>query len=163
MSDLSLTPFYDTSYLSSSVETIKDSVEDSSSVTFHDLLDAYNAFADRLQSQNEFLVLQDHDARFPALECITLYKPAFLQALRRDIGLAHTDSSIDVRAAPPYKDFPGTISVDSRSDLIQRARDSFLCYSALCALASIFKYPALFSLFTCRSPVIRPRDESDER
>jgi len=153
MSDFSLTPFYDISYLSSSVETIKDSVEDSSSVTFHDLLDAYDAFADRLGSQDEFLVLQDHDARFPAFKCIILYKPAFLQALRRDIGLAHADPSIDVRA-PPYEDFfPDAILADRRADPIQRARDSFLCHYALCALASIFKYPALLSFFTCRCPV----------
>ena len=163
MSHLSPTPLHDVAYLSSLVETIKDSIADNSSVTFHDLLDAYSTLVERLESQDETLVLQDAAAHFAALECISLDKLAFLQALRRDVGRAHTDPSIDA-CAPPYEYFiSNTISSDRRTDAIQRARDSMLlCNYALCALQCIFKYPAVFLLFTCGCPIIFLGDESDK-
>ncbi|KAL4069880.1 hypothetical protein V8B97DRAFT_554968 [Scleroderma yunnanense] len=140
-------PFDDTSFLLSSVETIKDSVEDCSSVSFHDLLDAYNTLSNRLEFQRQFPILQNDAAHFPAFECIIRHKAALLEALRRDISLAHTDS-IDVRSRPFEDFFSNTTLPDSKLDPMQRARNSSLCNYALCALASIFKYPSVFSLFT---------------
>ncbi|KAI6039331.1 hypothetical protein EDC04DRAFT_3009874 [Pisolithus marmoratus] len=150
MSDHPSTPLHDTLYLLSTIETIKDSLADSSSVSSHDLLDAYNTLSRRLKSQSQ--ALQESATSFSAFECITSNRKDLFEAFRRDIGLAHIDPfSTDQprRDAPRDLFLSFTHSADIGSIQIQRARDfSCLCNHALSTLAVIFKFPSLFSLFT---------------
>ncbi|KIN99597.1 hypothetical protein M404DRAFT_30266 [Pisolithus tinctorius Marx 270] len=144
------TPLHDTSYLLSAIETITDSLQDSSSVSSNDLLDAYNTLSGRLKSQSQ--ALQEPATSFPAFECITLNRKDLFEAFRRDIGLAHIDPfSADhpPRRAPKDLFLSDTRSAEIGSIQIQCARDfSSLCNYALSTLAVIFKFPSLSSLFT---------------
>lgn len=144
------TPLHDTSYLLSAIETITDSMQDSSSVSSNDLLDAYNTLSGRLKSQSQ--ALQEPATSFPAFECITLNRNDLFEAFRRDIGLAHIDPfSADHPPRRPPKDLflSDTRSAEIGSIQIQCARDfSCLCNYALSTLAVIFKFPSLSSLFT---------------
>ncbi|KAI6129803.1 hypothetical protein EDD16DRAFT_1157120 [Pisolithus croceorrhizus] len=89
MNDLPSTPLHDPSYLLSAIETIKNSLEDCSSVSSHDLLDAYNTLSRRLKSESQ--ALQESTTSFPAFECIASNRDHLFKAFRRDTGFAHID------------------------------------------------------------------------
>ncbi|KAH7885264.1 hypothetical protein F5I97DRAFT_2032165, partial [Phlebopus sp. FC_14] len=142
-------PLEDTSYLLSAVETITDSVQDRSFASVHDLMDAYSTFSNRIRSQSQ--VLQSCDKPFPAFDCLVHHKAAFIQALRRDIGLAHSDPLfISSRSRSYGESLPDAAAITHvTSDTRQYARNtSLLCNYALCSLGVIIKFPAFNSLFT---------------
>ncbi|KAF9241176.1 hypothetical protein BU15DRAFT_73648 [Melanogaster broomeanus] len=140
----------DPSYLLSPIETITDSFHEHSSTSVHDLLDAYSTFSSRIRSHNQ--MLRDCARPLPSLDCLRVNKDDFLQALRRDIGFAHIDIlSIFSRSRPSLDEamFGGSIHASIKVDARQRARDSSsLCVHALCAIATIFRFPAFHSLFS---------------
>lgn len=146
-------PLEDPSYLLSTVETIVDSINDRSLISAHDLLDAYNTFSSRIRFQSQ--ALQDCDRQLPALDCLKLHNDVFLQALQRDIRLAHVDPFLALLRPTISSDeaiHTGPSLTNTRIDAKQCARNSsLLCNHALCALAAIFRFPALYSLFhsTC--------------
>ncbi|KAI6129934.1 hypothetical protein EDD17DRAFT_1752711 [Pisolithus thermaeus] len=150
MNDLPSTPLHDPSYLLSAIETIKNSLEDCSSVSSHDLLDAYNTLSRRLKSESQ--ALQESTASFPAFECIASNRDHLFKAFRRDTGFAHIDPfSTDKPICRAPKDLllPSIRSAEMGSIQIQRARDlSCLCNYALSTLAVVFKFVSLSSLFT---------------
>ncbi|KAI6027647.1 hypothetical protein BKA83DRAFT_246665 [Pisolithus microcarpus] len=149
MSDHPSTRLHDPSYLLSAIETIKDSLEDCSSVSSHDLLDAYNTLSRRLQSESR--TLQESTASFPAFECVALNRNYLFEAFRRDIGFAHIDpfSTDNPPDRAPRDLLLSSMRSAEGSVQIQRARDlSCLCNYALCTLAVMFKFLSLSSLFT---------------
>ncbi|KAI6114400.1 hypothetical protein F5141DRAFT_1106378 [Pisolithus sp. B1] len=150
MNDLPSTPLRDPSYLLSAIETIKNSLEDCSSVSSHDLLDAYNTLSRRLKSESQ--ALQESTTSFPAFECIASNRDHLFKAFRRDIGFAHIDPfSTDKPSSRAPKDLllSSIRSAEMGSIQIQRARDlSCLCNYPLSTLAVIFKFVSLSSLFT---------------
>lgn len=149
MNDSLSSPLDDSSYCFSVVETLRDSVEDCSSVSFHDLLDAYNTLVRKVQSQGQ--ALQACDKQPPAFKCFLSCASILFQAFRRDIRLAHVDPlSADV-SFPFSQERRSPYNTDSLANLKQRARNlSILCSYALSALAVVFRFTALFSLFTGR-------------
>ncbi|KAH0832070.1 hypothetical protein J3R83DRAFT_12978 [Lanmaoa asiatica] len=140
-------PLEDPSYLLSIVETITDSLHEQSSASIHDLLDAYATFANRVRSQCQ--LLEACNTLLPALAPLKIHKDAFIRALRRDVRLAHTDPlSTLSRPRLLWDDLSFGSSIHIKVDAKQYARDSSsLCHHALCALATIFRFPAFHFVF----------------
>ncbi|KIK91247.1 hypothetical protein PAXRUDRAFT_830994 [Paxillus rubicundulus Ve08.2h10] len=140
----------DPSYLLSAVETVTDSFHEHSSISTHDLLDAYSTFSSRIRSQSQ--VLQDGNRRLPSLDCLRDHKDTFIRALRRDVCVAHINSFSTFSPSPLSSDEAmsgGSIHANIGIDTKQHARNSsLLCVHALCALATVFRFPALHYLFT---------------
>ncbi|KAG2361697.1 hypothetical protein BDR07DRAFT_1461296 [Suillus spraguei] len=140
------TPLHDTTYLTSPLDSIVNSLEPNSLHSNHDLLDAYNTFSNRIRAEAQ--ELQQSSALLPALEFLRIKAHAFSQALRRDIALAHIDPFI------PPRVFTSGESLLSESrkptaDVVKHAGDlSALCQQALCALSDVFRFHNLYSLFS---------------
>jgi hypothetical protein len=140
----------DPAYLLSAVETITDSFHEHSSISAHDLLDAYSTFSSRIRSQSQ--VLQDCNKRLPSLDCLRIHKDIFIRALRRDVCVAHINPFSAFSRSPLSSDEAmsgGSIHANISIDAKQHAKNSSsLCVHALCALATVFRFPALHYLFT---------------
>ncbi|KAG2342192.1 hypothetical protein BDR05DRAFT_1060484 [Suillus weaverae] len=140
------TPLHDTTYLTSPLQSIVNSLEPNSLHSNHDLLDAYNTFSNRIRA--EALELQQSCASLPALEFLRIKAHAFSQALRRDIALAHIDPFIPPRRCSSEESlFPEPRQLTA--DVVKHAGDSSaLCQQALCALSGVFRFHNLYSLFS---------------
>ncbi|KAG1774913.1 hypothetical protein EV702DRAFT_475118 [Suillus placidus] len=139
-------PLHDTTYLTSPLQSIVNSLEPNSLHSNHDLLDAYNTFSNRIRA--EALELQQSCASLPALEFLRINAHTFSQALRRDIALAHIDPFIPPRTCSSGESlFSG--HRQSTADVVKHAGDSSaLCQQALCALSDVFRFHNLYSLFS---------------
>lgn len=122
------------------VRTVVDSLHDHSSTSVHDLLDAYATFAHRVRSHTH--LLDACDTLPPALAPLKTHGDTFVRALRRDVRLAHID--------------PLSHEHSIKADAKQHARDSSaLCHHALCAITTIFRFPAFHFVFPGMSSLIR--------
>lgn len=150
-------PLEDPSYLLSIVETISDSLHEQSSTSIHDLLDAYATFANRVRSQSQ--VLDACDTLLPALSPLKIHKDTFIRALRRDVRLAHIDplSALSRHRLSLDDTLLGSsMHLNIKVDAKQYARDSSsLCHHALCALTTIFRFPAFHLVFPGMSSLIQ--------
>lgn len=136
----------DPSYLLSTIELLTDSLHEQSSVSIHDLLDAYATFVNRIRSQGQLLQLGD--TLLPALAVLKPHKDAFIRALRRDVRLAHIDP-LSPRLSLHELSFESGIHLNINIVTKQYARDSSsLCHHALCALTTIVRFPAFYSVFS---------------
>lgn len=139
------TPLHDTTYLTSPLQSIINSLEPNCLHSNHDLLDAYNTFSNRIRAEAQGL--QQSSAPLPALEFLRTKAHAFSQALRRDIALAHIDPFIPPPAFTPVE----SLFSEARqltADVVEHAGDSSaLCQQALCALSEVFRFRNLYSLF----------------
>ncbi|OJA17203.1 hypothetical protein AZE42_00201 [Rhizopogon vesiculosus] len=137
----------DPTYLKSPLESILNSLQPNSPHSNHDLLDAYSTFSNRIRAEAQ--ELQQTATSLPALESLHMNSHSFSQALRRDISIAH----IDPFALPTPTFTPGDSLLSgprkSTVDVVKHAGDmSALCQQALCALSAVFRFPALYSLFS---------------
>ncbi|KAG2037796.1 hypothetical protein BDR03DRAFT_919410 [Suillus americanus] len=139
-------PLHDSTYLTSPLESIVNSLEPNSLHSNHDLLDAYKTFSNRIRA--EALELQQSSASLPALEFLRTKTHAFSQALRRDIALAHIDPFIPPRALSSGES-PPSGPRQSTANVVKHAGDSSaICQQALCALSDVFRFHNLYSLFS---------------
>jgi hypothetical protein len=146
ISPVHMNPLHDTTYFTSPVESIVNSLEPNSLHSNHDLLDAYNTFSNRIRA--EALELQRNSDPLPALEFLRTKAHAFSQALKRDIALAHIDPFIPPRTLTSGESI-FTEPRQSTADVVRHAGDSSaLCQQALCALSDVFRFHSLFSLFS---------------
>ena len=142
----------DPSCLRSPVLVLTDSLRDQSPVSIHDLLDAYATFALRIRIHGQLLSVSD--TLLPALAFLRTRKDDFVCALRRDVRLAHTDPFPALFPPDDIRFEPG-IHLNISIPAMQYARDSSsLCHHALCALTTIFRFPAFFSILSGVSPLI---------
>jgi hypothetical protein len=140
------TLLHDTTYLTSPLQSIINSLKPNSPHSNHDLLDAYNTFSNRIRA--EALELQQSSASLPALEFLRINAHVFSQALRRDIALAHIDPFIPPRAFTLGESLFSEAR-QSTVDVVEYAGDSSaLCQLALCALSEVFRFRNLYSLFS---------------
>lgn len=132
----------DPSYLLATIQTLSDSLHEQSAVSTHDLLDAYTTFSNRIRSQGHLLRLSD--THLTALAFLKIHKDIFVRALRRDVFLAHIDpfsfgeTSFESGIHPNIDTVTKQYAADSSS----------LCHHALCALTTIFRFPAFQSVFS---------------
>ncbi|KAG1822874.1 uncharacterized protein BJ212DRAFT_1477283 [Suillus subaureus] len=141
-----MNPLHDTTYLTSPLESIVNSLEPNSLHSNHDLLDAYNTFSNRIRAEAQ--ELQQSSASLPALESLRAKAPGFSQALRRDLALAHIDPFIPPRALTSGESLLSGPR-QSTADVVKHAGDSSaICQQALCALSDIFRFHNLYSLFS---------------
>ena len=146
-------PLQDPSYLLSIVEIIADSLHERSSASIHNLLDAYATFVNRVRSQRQ--LLEACDALLPALDPLRVHKDSFIRALRRDVRLAHTDPFSTSSRPRSSLDEISSIHLNIRIETKQYARDSsLLCHHALCALTTIFRFPAFHFAFSGKFSLI---------
>ncbi|KAG1885022.1 hypothetical protein F4604DRAFT_1729088 [Suillus subluteus] len=139
-------PLHDTTYLTSPLESIVNSLEPNSLHSNHDLLDAYNTFSNRIRAEAQ--ELQQSSASLSALEFLRTKAHAFSQALRRDIALAHIDPFIPPRALTSGESLLSGPR-QSTADVVKHAGDSSaICQQALCALSDVFRFHNLYSLFS---------------
>ncbi|OAX38765.1 hypothetical protein K503DRAFT_740676 [Rhizopogon vinicolor AM-OR11-026] len=137
----------DPTYLKSPLESILNSLQPDSTHSNHDLLDAYSTFSNRIRA--EARELQQTATSLPALECLHMNSHSFSQALKRDIAIAHIDPF--VFPTPNFTPGDSLLSGPRQStvDVVKHAGDmSALCQQALCALSAVFRFPALYSLFS---------------
>lgn len=151
-------PLQDPSYLLSIVQIIAESLYNQSSASIHNLLDAYATFVNRVRAQSH--LLQDCDTLLPALDPLRIHKDDFVRALRRDVRLAHIDPFSNLSHTRSSLDeilFGSSIYLNIGINTKQYARDSsLLCHHALCALATIFRFPAFHSAFPGMFGMIPP-------
>ncbi|KAG0704225.1 hypothetical protein DFH29DRAFT_912381 [Suillus ampliporus] len=139
-------PLQDTTYLKSPLECIVNSLEPNSVHSNHDLLDAYSTFSNRIRAEAQ--ELQRSSTSLSALELLRIKAHAFSQALRRDITLAHIDPFAATRTFASGESLLSGPR-QSTADVVKHAGDSSaLCQQALCALAAVFRFPNLHSLFS---------------
>lgn len=140
----------------STVETITDSLHEKSFTSIHDLLDAYATFANRLRSQSQRL---DACGALPhALAPLKTHKDKFIRALRRDARLAHIDPLSTPRSSLDDTLLGNSMYLHVKVHARQYTRDSSsLCHHALCALTTIFRFPAFHFVFPGMSDLIRLR------
>jgi len=142
-----MTHLQDPTYLKSPIESILSSLEPNSLHSNHDLIDAYGTFSNRIRAKAH--ELQQSSSTLPALQCLHLNARAFSQALRRDISIAHIDPFVSI--SPTFTPGESLLSGprESTADVVKHAGNmSVLCQQALCALSAIFRFPALYSLFS---------------
>ncbi|KAG9315759.1 hypothetical protein JVU11DRAFT_3408 [Chiua virens] len=143
-----MTPLQDPCYLLSVVQTLSDSLQEPTSTSTHDLLDAYATFSNRIRSLSQSL--QTCHALPPALTPLKSHTDAVVQAFRRDLRLAYIDPFVSYPLLssdeiPLQRNLHLSINIDTK----QYARDaSSLCHYALCALTAIFRFPAFHLAFS---------------
>jgi hypothetical protein len=151
-------PLQDPSYLLSIVEIIADSLHERSSASIHNLLDAYATFVNRVRSQSQ--LLETCDTLLPAFDPLRIHKDGFFRALRRDVRLAHIDPFSTLSRPRSSLDevlFGSSSHLNVKAETKQYARDSSsLCHHALCALTTIFRFPAFHFAFPGMSSLILP-------
>ena len=131
-------------YLFSAVDTLTYA-----SVSVHDLLDAYATFTNRVILHAHLL---QGETPPPAMTLLRTHKDDLVRALRRDVRRA--------LIGPLDLSFEG-------AKIVSEQDASWLCHHALCALTTIFQFPAFHSVFsgmftgiTCQSALTLCRARS---
>jgi hypothetical protein len=140
------TPINSLDYFESPIETLVHSVAPNSDLSFHDLADAYATLSTRIRSQSQEIV---KDQPFPALRPLKEHSNAILQCLRRDMKQALIDSFLDkTTSCESILSDLGSFSEET----IEYARNqSVLSHSALRFVCDLFRFAALYSIFSSRS------------
>ncbi|EIW80983.1 hypothetical protein CONPUDRAFT_72825 [Coniophora puteana RWD-64-598 SS2] len=135
------TPLDDPTYLQSPLHTLADSFKLGSHVDVPSLLDAYDTFVHRVKSQAQGF--QERLGEIPAAKQIRQQSSDVIQALRRDIGLAHYD---------PIGNLATCGSPESRllsEDCLKAAKEaSLICQRALCLWHIVIHFRAISEQFS---------------
>jgi hypothetical protein len=140
------TPITSLDYFESPIETLVHSAAPTSDVSFHDLADAYATLSTRIRSQSQEIVKYQP---CPALRPLQEHSNTILQCLRRDMKLALVDCFLEKTSSGE------SILSDLASlseETVEYARNqSVLSHSALRFVCDLFRFTALYSIFSSRS------------
>jgi hypothetical protein len=129
-------------YFRSPIETLSDSLTYESSISLHDLIDAYSTLSMRIRSQSATIVHVDNN--HIALRPLKLFSGEIYQCLRRDIRIALDD--------PFSEDFMTPKFLDVETDNVKYARDVLaLSLHSLRFISDLFRFQALHSMFSSES------------
>ncbi|KAJ7134791.1 hypothetical protein C8R44DRAFT_771481 [Mycena epipterygia] len=134
-------------YFMSPAETILESTgPNAHDVSFHDLIEAYNTFSNRIRSQ--IRVILSVDAPQPALVSLKEYSHEMGKALRRDLKRIREQPSPQSRRTSFLDESFQSITEADEED-IRVARDlALLGHHVLRFLSEIFSFPPLYSIFS---------------
>ena len=137
-------PLMPSTYLSSPLDTILESLHDPAYVSPHDLVEAYNVISMRIRSQSQVIMHTKH--RLPAFTLLGEHASLLAQALSRDVRRALSHPSSGFRTPAPFAS--SSTNPPMTNNDIQYARDlSILCHHALRLLSDVFSFEPLHSLF----------------
>jgi|ERR1700722_929741 len=137
-------------YLTSPINTLLESLDDSNRISFHDLLDAYHTLATRIRRQIH--VIASSDSPLLALTPLKFHSTNVLRAFRRDIRQVVLD--------PLSGTVPPTLFANESSstlgcrigqvEMTRHMKDRVsLCHHTLRVISLIFKFSALQTIFHC--------------
>jgi hypothetical protein len=136
-----ITPMDFPAYFRSPIETLSDSLTYGSSVSLHDLTDAYSTLSMRIRSQSGTIVHVDKN--HIALRPLKLFSGELYQCLRRDIRIALDDPFSNT------EDFMTPKLLDVETDNVKYARDVLaLSLHSLRFISDLFRFQALHSMFS---------------
>ena len=145
-------PMQNVAFLKSPIETLLESTEIDSldHLSQHDLLEAYNTLQTRIRFQIQVICESDQDLL--AWNVVKLYSSQVLQVLRRDIRRALGGPSSPRKSSS----LGGSIlsnNIEMTADEIKVATDlSLVCHQSLRLLSDLFRFPALYSIFSSMLP-----------
>lgn len=140
---LLLIPFYFSSPLNTLLESLHD--PDCNQIMFHDIMEAYDSFSDRIRSVAKPLMqVQTTDTAHPALKIIGECSSDLVQVLKRDLRRAASPSSQSQQSFHMYSYGSNGTSLNAYHAL-DFAR---LAEHALCLISDICIFKALYSLFS---------------
>ncbi|CAL1712298.1 unnamed protein product [Somion occarium] len=138
-------------YFRSPVCTLVASLEDEyhEVVSFHDVCQAYDLLCLRIQRIAEALLTHVNPVP-PVLTCLQKYSSSIARCLRRDINCAFTYPLTD--PPRPNRQIPDSVPLlfhNPPDDEVKVAEDaSAICQHAIRLASIMFKFPALFNLFS---------------
>ncbi|GLB45466.1 hypothetical protein LshimejAT787_2300260 [Lyophyllum shimeji] len=143
-------PVMCSSYLSSPIETLLESLDDHDLeyITSHDITEAYSTLSTRIRSQARAILRPDRT--LPALVPIREHAASIARALRRDIRRALVDPIHHTRkSSSPFGSYYTEMAITDHET--QYARDvTTLCHHSLRVVSLIFAFEILYSLFPVR-------------
>ncbi|KAJ7505135.1 hypothetical protein B0H11DRAFT_1977000 [Mycena galericulata] len=146
-SDGADSPLTSPAYFMSPAETLLESMgPNADDISFHDLIEAYNTFSDRIRSQIRTIL--NVAAPHPALVSLREYTHQMVQALRRDLKHTREETASNPRRTSlADNSFLATAELDEEE--VRVSRDlALLNHQVLRFLSDIFSFPPLYSIFS---------------
>ena len=140
---LLLIPFYFSSPLNTLLESLHD--PDCNQVMFHDIMEAYDCFSDRIRSVAKPLQVQTIHEDHPALKIIGECSSGLVQVLKRDLRRAIAAPSSQSQHSFHMYSYGSNGTSLNAYHALDFAR---LAEHALCLISDICIFRALYSLFS---------------
>lgn len=143
-------PLGSPAYFMSPAETLLESMgSNADDISFHDLIEAYNTFSDRIRFQIRLIL--NVAAPHAALDSLKEYSHQIAQALRRDVKRTRDEPASNTRRVSfADNSFQSAIGLDEED--VRVSRDlAMLNHQVLRFLSDIFSFPPLYSIFSSTS------------